>query len=154
MSNERTTAELLRDAFRWFADGVEVRSAEADEPSLSPGASMVMSYLDDEPISPSALARRMQVSRQRVHVVIRELIAAGMVQLNQDPRSARDKLIQATPAGRRRRLRVLDALSAREQNAARTLGDADLVQLRALLARLVESGGGDTPLAVKRRTLS
>lgn len=138
-SGERTTAELLRDAFRWFADGVEVRSAEADEPSLSPGASMVMSYIDDEPISPSALARRMQVSRQRVHVVVRELVAAGMVQVDQDPHSARDKLVQSTAAGRRRRLRVVDALRTQEQNARRALGDADLAQLRTLLTRLNSS---------------
>lgn len=135
-ADERTTAELLRDAFRWFADGVEVRSAEADGPALSPGASMVMSYLDDEPVSPSALARRMQVSRQRVHVVVRELITAGMVRLDQNPASARDKLIHTTPAGRRRRLRVLDALRTLDQRAARGLGDAELTHLRALLARL------------------
>lgn len=135
-ASERTTAELLRDAFRWFADGVEVRSAEADGPSLSPGASMVMSYLDDEPVSPSALARRMQVSRQRVHVVVRELTAAGMVRLDQHPGSARDKLVHTTPAGRRRRRRVLDALRTLDQRAARGLGDAELAHLRALLARL------------------
>lgn len=134
--DERTTAELLRDAFRWFADGVEVRSAEADGPALSPGASMVMSYLDDEPISPSALARRMQVSRQRVHVVVRELIAAGMVRLERSPGSAREKLVHTTPAGRRRRLRVLDALRTRDQRAARELGDDELAHLRALLGRL------------------
>lgn len=136
---EHTTAGLLRDAFRWFADGVEVRSAEANEPSLSAGASMVMSYLDDEPISPSALARRMQVSRQRVHVVIRELVAAGMVQLDKDPSSARDKLIRTTAAGRLRRLRVLDALRNREQRAERLLGNADIAQLRSLLVRLTAS---------------
>lgn len=143
--DERTTAELLRDAFRWFADGVEVRSAEADEPSLSPGASMVMSYLDDDPISPSVLARRMQVSRQRVHVVVRELVSAGMVQLDKDPRSARDKLIRTTEAGRRRRLRVLDALTRREQSAERVLGDAGLAQLRALLVRLTTGPRGAAP---------
>ena len=135
-AGERTTAELLRDAFRWFADGVEVRSAEADGPELSPGASMVLSYLDDEPVGPSALARRMQVSRQRVHVVMRELVAAGMVRLDRDPSSARDKLVHTTPAGRRRRLRVLDGLRALDERAARGLGDAELAHLRTLLVRL------------------
>lgn len=133
---ERTTAELLRDGFRWFADDLEVRSAEAGEPALSPGASMVMSYLDDEPISPSRLARRMQVSRQRIHVVVRELAAAEMVALERDPDSARDKLIHTTPAGRRRRRRVIDALRALDERAARELGETELRQLRALLVRL------------------
>lgn len=133
---EPTTAELLRDAFRWFADDVEVRSAEAGQPELTPGAAMTMSYLDDEPVSPSTLARRMQVSRQRVHVVARELAAADMIQVDPDPSSGRDKLIRTTPAGRRRRRRVVDALGRLEEHAARAIGDDDLARLRELLRRV------------------
>ena len=144
-SSERTTAELLRDAFRWFADGVEVRSAEIDGPGLSPGASMVMSYLGDEPISPSALARRMQVSRQRVHVVVRELVGAGMVRLDDDPGSARSKLVHITPAGSRRRRRVVEALRSLDGRAAGGLGDAELRHLRVLLLRLTAIPRGGPP---------
>lgn len=133
---EPTTAELLRDAFRWFADGVEVRSAETGGPELSPGAAMTMSYLDDEPIRPSALARRMQVSRQRIHVVARELVAADMIRVEPDPNSGRDKLIRITPAGRRRRRRVIAALCHLDQHVAGALGEHELARLRELLLQV------------------
>jgi len=59
-----------------------------------------------------------------------------MVTLDRDPDSARDKLIHATAAGRRRRRRVIDALRVLDERAARELGEAELRQLRALLMRL------------------
>ncbi|ABK65709.1 MarR family winged helix-turn-helix transcriptional regulator [Mycobacterium avium] len=136
-SDERPTAELLRDGFRWFAQCLEIRSAAAGEPDLSPGAAMTMSYLDAAPVKPSDLARRMQVSRQRVHAVLRELSAAGLVELVRDPTSGRDKLIRVTPAGKRRLRRVAAALAELDQRAAEQLGAEDLALLRQLLIRLV-----------------
>ena len=127
---------MLRDAFRWFADGVEIRSAEAGQPELSPGAAMTMSYLDEEAISPSALARRMQVSRQRIHVVVRELAAAEMIRVERDPNSARDKLIRTTPAGRQRQRQVIDALGDLDQRAASVIGEDELARLRELLLQV------------------
>ncbi|WP_166984083.1 MarR family winged helix-turn-helix transcriptional regulator [Paramicrobacterium fandaimingii] len=141
---EQSTAELLRDAFRWFADGVEVRSAEDGEPELSPGATMMMSYLGDAPLSPSVLARRMRVSRQRVHVVVRELVSTGMALLEQNPLSGREKLIHVTSQGQLRRRRVIDALRSRDRRAARELGDSELAQLRDLLIRLNAVSPSDT----------
>lgn len=133
----RSTAELLRDGFRWFADDIETRSAAAGDPDLSPGAAMVMSYLSADPVRPSELARRMQVSRQRMHTVLRELRAAGMVELAPDPASARDKLVHVTPAGDRRRGRVTRALRELDDRAAEQLGAEDFRVLRDLLLRLV-----------------
>lgn len=136
LPGEPTTAELLREGFRWFVEGIETGDVEAGEPVLNPGASMMLSYLDDEPVSPSTVARRMQVSRQRVQVVARELVAAEMIRVKPNPRTARNKLIHITSAGQRRRLRVIEALRSLDQRAERAIGRDDLGRLRALLLRL------------------
>lgn len=98
---------------------------------------MTMSYLDEAPVRLSELARRMRVSRQRIHTVLHELRAAGLVELVLDPASGRDKLVQTTGAGERRRERVGAALRRLDEGVAEQLGTEDLARLRELLHRLI-----------------
>lgn len=106
---------------------------------------MMMSYLDDSLVNISDLARAMRVSRQRAHVVVRELVTAEMVHLTPNPLSRREKLVSLTSVGYRRRQRVLEALRSRDERAARSLGDAEIERLRGILIRLIaDSENGDT----------
>ncbi|WP_394621991.1 MarR family winged helix-turn-helix transcriptional regulator [Lentzea sp. JNUCC 0626] len=126
---------LLREGFRWFIDQLNDHAALAGATRLSASAGMLMSYLRPEGVRAADVARRMGVSRQHVHTVVRELLDLGIVTQQSDPRSGRDKIIIPTPAGEHRRRQALDHLADLEREIAGRLGDDELTTLRSLLSR-------------------
>lgn len=78
------------------------QTAEALHGSRSVNASMraVLEYLGrhgDSPVPRIAEARR--VSRQHIQVIVNDLIAAGLVELGDNPAHRRSKLVVMTPGG-------------------------------------------------------
>lgn len=139
-SAEPPLAVLLREGFRWFTDRINDRVTAAGQPRISASAGMLMSYLRPEGVRSAEIARRMGVSRQHVHTVVRELIDAGILTQHTDPQSHRDKIITTTPSGERRRLQALDQLATLEAELAGKLGADNLATLRTLLTRAWDPG--------------
>ena len=115
-AGEPPLAVLLREGFRWFTDRID--DTAVGEPRLSAAAGLLMSYLRPQGVRSAEIARRMGVSRQHVHNVVRELIGAGIVAQHTDPRSHRDKIITTTIVGEQRRLRAHAQLATLEAELA------------------------------------
>ncbi|PRY36683.1 MarR family winged helix-turn-helix transcriptional regulator [Umezawaea tangerina] len=126
-------AVLLRDGFRWFVDRLNDEAVAAGEVRVSPSAGLVISYLRPGGIRSADLARLMGMSRQHLHAVLRELIGAGVVTIDPDPTSGRDRLVNTTAAGEIRRLRALDTLARVESDLAATIGEPAVRTLRETL---------------------
>ena len=132
---EPPLAVLLREGFRWFTDRLNQEAEAVGTVRLSASAGLLMSYLRPEGVRPAEIAREMRVSRQHVHTVVRELLDAGILTQQPDPRSGRDKIIITTPAGEQRRRQATARLATLEAELAGRLGPENLAQLRSLLDR-------------------
>jgi DNA-binding MarR family transcriptional regulator len=87
------------------------------------------------------LARARPVSRQHIQMLVNPLVEDGLVELVENPRHRRSKLVQLTPAGkrmveeiRRREKPVLGALAEELGTAELERAAATMAELRTLLA--------------------
>lgn len=148
-------AVLLREGFRWFNERLNDTAATDGGPRISAAAAIVISFLEPEGSRPVDIAHAMGVSRQHVHAVVRELVAAGILTTAPDPTSGRDRLIVPTPDGERRRRRAVTQLAELEDELARRLDPGELDQARRTLARLWSPSSarstGPFPLGLSQR---
>ena len=126
---------LLREGFRWFTDRLNSQAVAGGDKRISTSAGLLMSYLEPGGVRAADIARKMGVSRQHVHTVVRELVEAGVLTQRPDPRSGRDILVSTTAEGERRRLQALVHLAKLESELTERLGADDLALLRSLLVR-------------------
>lgn len=82
------------------------------------------------------IARRLGVSRQNVQRISNELIASGLATFTPNPDHKASPLLSLTPAGRERLTRVNAAAERGNQTLLVEMTEADVDQLRHLLARL------------------
>lgn len=93
------------------------------------------------PMNVAALADRRGVTHQTMRLVVAQLVAAGSVRQEPDPKDRRSKLVSIAPAGRDTLVREQDARTSQIENAIRTrLSPRERDLLRAaipILDRLV-----------------
>ncbi|MFI8833133.1 MarR family winged helix-turn-helix transcriptional regulator [Streptomyces afghaniensis] len=93
----------------------------------------LLSQLPSEGASIAELARRLGVSAPTAHQWVHELVAAGVVTVESDPRSARSKLVLLSAAGARRRAETMQVLAGLEAALAGRVGADTVTALRAAL---------------------
>lgn len=126
-------APLLRQAYRWFSDAVAARIAARDGEQLSLAQIDLFARLDVGGTTIAELARRCGIARQSAHQAVGELVKAGLLRVDPDPTSARNKLVRPTSAGTAR-LRLAKAVLAEvEQELVARIGEREVEQLRTLL---------------------
>jgi len=138
--NENLAALLLR-GFRWFDDGLLALLADAGFAGLTRAQSLVFAYLDPRGSRLSEVARRVGVSRQAVHLTAKEMVAAGLVTLEDDATNRSAKLIVPTEHGRASMRAAARAFARLERELARRVGTADAAALR----RVLEADWGPPP---------
>lgn len=90
---------LLFDAYYWFDESLQ-RSMQAQNiPPLSRSQSMVMICLVEGITRPSALARKLRVSRQAMQKTLADLEAKGYLRLEPDPEDRRAKHVRLSKIG-------------------------------------------------------
>ncbi|GAA4205699.1 MarR family winged helix-turn-helix transcriptional regulator [Actinocatenispora rupis] len=109
----------------------------AEELEMTPSQVIAVRELS-EPITARELANRMSCEPSNVTFVLDRLERQGLVERRPHPDDRRAKQIVLTPAGRRRRTRVLDRLA--EQSPLDPLTAAQQRTLRRLLHTLVTDG--------------
>lgn len=112
----------LFDAFSWFDESLQQSMQVAGVPALSRSQSMVMVYLGEGIRRPSALARKMRVTRQAMHKTIADLQEKGYVQLVTDPDELRAKIVQLSPTGLQHHRKAIACLTALEKELDARLG--------------------------------
>lgn len=88
------------------------------------------------------LAARMRISRQAVAALVRDLTAARVTRVIDDPSDGRAQLVQLTDQGEEFCRRAADYLQERETQWRRKFGDANIAAVREILSALatIEKG--------------
>lgn len=93
----------LFQRFCWLDEGLQARIHDKGWPDISRAQSMVMVNIVTGVTRPSDIARALGVSRQAIHSTIAQMIAKGVVTLEDDIDDARHKRLSLTAFGDRMR---------------------------------------------------
>jgi DNA-binding MarR family transcriptional regulator len=85
---------------------------------------------------PTEVAAGVQISKQRVNDLLRDLEALGYLKLGSDPTDSRARIVRLTPRGRRLHRAAVRVHEGVEKEWAHAVGDRPFEQLRKTLARL------------------
>lgn len=124
---------LVRQATRWFEDGITAELAARGEPRLTITQIDIVAKLTTDGITIAELARRAGVARQSAHQAVGELVKAGMVRVDPDPGSVRNKLVRPTSQGLDRLRLARELLADLERRLGERIGVRRLEQLRVAL---------------------
>ncbi len=97
----------------------------------------VLSYIDTDGTTVTALANRLGISKQAVSQLIDDMEANGFISRAASPHDKRAKLIQATARGRQALAENVDALSAIEHALSKNASKAAVLQLQGALTTLL-----------------
>ncbi len=125
---------LLFDAYYWFDESLQ-RSMQAHNiPTLSRSQSMVMICLEEGIRRPSALARKLRVSRQAMQKTLADMEAKGYLRLVSDPEDRRAKFVRLSKIGKQRQDIAKKCLRTMESELSTRLGAAKITALTRTLA--------------------
>ena len=124
--NQAAVARLHEEGF------VDVRASHA----------AVLAYLDAEGTRMSDIAQRSGLSRQAVAIAIRELHAAGYVDVEPDPDDKRASTVRLAPRGVELCRAAARAIREETQRWGAMIGDSGLADLLARLRALVNASRG------------
>jgi DNA-binding MarR family transcriptional regulator len=94
---------------------------------------------DSEPLTVSELARDILSKQPTVTKLVQRMVEQGLVELLADAQDQRRTLVAITPTGRTCVAPLLKAARVHETALLRTLGAADVQQLKRLLHKLADS---------------
>lgn len=89
----------LMHAYYWMDDALQAHMRREAGFSLPRAQSMIMVCLSDGIDRQSDLAERLQVSKQAIQQALRSMIRKGMVTIEPDPASGRQRIVRVTPKG-------------------------------------------------------
>lgn len=124
---------LLR-GFYWFDEGLQNYLQARGWPVVTRPQSMVMANLVLGVQRPSDIARNMGVSRQAIHATINQMVELGIVELVDDPKNGRVKLIAPTKMGETMRIDAQASMILMGEELGRRLGKANFMKAAHLLA--------------------
>ncbi|WP_296595746.1 MarR family transcriptional regulator [Phenylobacterium sp.] len=124
---------LLR-GFYWFDEGLQNYLQARGWPVVTRPQSMVMANLVLGVQRPSDIARNMGVSRQAIHATINQMVELGIVELVDDPKNGRVKLIAPTKMGETMRVDAQASMILMGEELGRRLGKPNFLKAAHLLA--------------------
>jgi DNA-binding MarR family transcriptional regulator len=125
-------ARLLFLASRWFDEESRNELERRGWPRLSAAQTGLFAQLNDSPVSPSELARRLGNTRQATSELIQGLVRLELLEVNDDPDRRGGRLVCVTPRGLQLAMDAYEILIALEEQ----LDEAVVEQLRRLLTGL------------------
>lgn len=121
-------------AFVWIDEGLQNYLKSVGWPDVTRPQSMVMTNVVAGVRRPSDIARNLGVSRQAIHVTIRQMIDLGLLELVDDPDDGRSKLVDIGSTGAEMRENAQAAMRLLTAELRRRIGDKAVAQLQAALA--------------------
>jgi len=100
----------LLQGFSWFDDGLQAYLQAKGWPHVTRPQSMVMVHVVRGVTRPSDIARNLGVSRQAIHATINQMVALGMLELEDDPGDGRSKRVVIATEGLRMRAMAQEAM--------------------------------------------
>jgi DNA-binding MarR family transcriptional regulator len=136
---ERTDfAVLVVAATHYVARRLDAAVAAAGIEGMRTPYGFVIRALHDSPLTLTALAERLRVTKQAAIKVVDEMETRGFLTRHPDPDDRRVKLLRLTDKGRTVRRAALSASHGIERELRRELGDPDVDALRTALESLLE----------------
>jgi DNA-binding MarR family transcriptional regulator len=124
---------LLRSRLEWMEDRLMANAEKNGYGYVSPSMARLYSYLGNEPIPMSELARRLKISRQAVHQLVAEGINSDFLTLVNSPHDKRIKLVKFSTNGKEMSKVALAELRQIEQELENSLGLENVQALRRIL---------------------
>jgi len=125
----------LLQGFEWFDKSLQQSLQARGWPRLTQPQSSVMIHVILGVNRPSAIARNLGLSRQAVHVTIRQVVRKGIFELADDPRDGRSKIVTLTAMGQAMRRDAQLTIQCLMDQLARRIGRRYVDALRAAFAR-------------------
>lgn len=124
---------LLRSRLEWIEETLMQHAEKNGYGYISPATARLYSYLGNDAVAMSVLARQLKVSRQAVHQLVTEGVNAGFLELCDNPQDKRVKLVQFTAKGRKMSAVAMQELQDIEQQLMQHLGKEQVETLRNIL---------------------
>jgi DNA-binding MarR family transcriptional regulator len=121
-------------AFVWLDEGLQNYLRRRGWPEVTRPQSMVMTNVVAGVRRPSDIARNLGVSRQAIHVTIRQMIDLGLLELVDDADDGRSKVVSIASTGGLMRENAKEAMSLMTKELCRRIGEVKVGQLKDALA--------------------
>lgn len=138
---------LLSASMRGFVDLLHTRLSAAGFDDVRPAYGVVFRSLRDGPLTLTALAARLGVSKQATLKVVDEMDQKRLLRRRLDKTDARAKLLELTPRGQRAMAMARAIGTELEAELTTQVGARNLALTKRVLATFVELAGGATELA-------
>jgi DNA-binding MarR family transcriptional regulator len=132
-SAEHLIVPMLQ-GFVWLDEGLQAYFRRKGWPEVTRPQSMVMINVILGVTRPSDIARNIGVSRQAIHVTIRQMVDLGILDLVADAEDGRSKVVAISASGARRREHAQEAMRLMAMELRRRIGDATVDHLKAALS--------------------
>ncbi len=130
MTDGRPLAARLLDAAEWFNTALLGRLADEGWPRLSRNQALLFAVLDPAGTTPAELARRLGITRQSTHTLLRDLMQERLVRAVPHPQDRRSHLVCLTARGERLAATAWARLADVERELARRIGEERVAVLR------------------------
>lgn len=142
--------QLLLRRSGWFETRVVDAADRYGYGFVTPAMNRLFAHMPHKPISISALARRLAVSRQAVHQTVAEACRRGILELVADESDARVRTVRFTRKGRAMKQSATHAVAEIEAELQRRLGADDFAALRRILERSWSEPAERTPADIDK----
>lgn len=132
---ETNLAQLLMRAFYWADEGLQNYLQSKGWPEITRAQSLVFVNIGEGVTRPSEIASKVGVTRQAIHQTINELVEAGFVVLDADPRDRRAKVVRYTERGEKIGRDAIQGLRKVEEILAQRIGSDAVKALRSALTQ-------------------
>ncbi len=123
----------MRTTVNWFIDHIYTHVVAAGFDDLGRAQVGLFRYPTAEGLRPSELADRLQVSKQSVNDLLRDLEARGYLVLETDPGDGRARVVRLTDRGRALEDAAYEGAASAQQSIAQRLGRRRFAQLHDAL---------------------
>lgn len=127
--------QLLGLKYDWIENQIHDSAVKAGYGHLTPALTRLFGHMRQKPVSISDLARKMVISRQAVHKLLMEAKELGYVELIDDEKNKRIKLVIFTEKGKIMSKSAISDLASLEQQLSQLLGEEDFMHLKRILAK-------------------
>src|SRR5215207_8057738 len=130
---------MMRTTVNWIMDRIYEHVAEAGFDDLGRAHVRLFRYPTADGLRPSELADRLQVTKQSVNDLLRDLEAGGYVVLEPDPGDGRARVVRLTDRGRALEDAAYEGAAVAQQLIADKLGARRFAQMRDALQEVSTS---------------
>ena len=132
---ELNLRQLLLKRSGWFEEQIVEAAERYGYGFVTPAMNRLFAHMPAKPVSISALARRLAVSRQAVHQTVAEACRRGILELVAHESDARLRKVRFTKKGRAMKQSAALAVREIEAELERRIGAEDFAALRRILER-------------------